>query len=436
VIRGALSRERRVVAHYSDAPELLAYVGSPAARRASAAGAATPDHILTTRNLPAWLDVVDPGDAEAVAAAVGPALERWREQYLAYVGRWRSDEPTLEAAPRVVLVPGLGMWTAGRDARSEQVTRDIYAHTVEIVAAAESLSAYCSLPEEEAFRAEYWPLELYKLTLAPPEKELARRVALVTGAASGIGRAIAHALAGAGAQVVVTDLNGPEAEAVAGEIVARHGQGAAIAERLDVTSEAEVERAFERTCLEYGGLDLLVSNAGIARVAALDDLSLEDWQRGLAVNATGHFLAARAALRLFKRQGIGGNVVFVVTKNALAPGRDMAAYSAPKAAEAQLCRVLAIEGGPHGVRANMLNPDAIFGQSRLWSESVRAERARSYGIPVDRLEEHYRERTLLGVSVSANDVAQAALFLASDRSAKTTGCIISVDGGVREAFPR
>jgi rhamnulose-1-phosphate aldolase/alcohol dehydrogenase len=434
-IRGALSREKHVVARYTDASEVLDFVGSERARAASAAGAATPDHILTTRRLPLWVDVDDQSDVDGIARAAGAALERWRADYLAYVERWRTDEPTLEAAPRIVLVPGIGMWTVGRTPKLAALARDIYLHTIGIMAGAEAMGGYRSLPEGEGFRAEYWPLELYKLTLAPPDRDLAGRVALVTGAANGLGRAIALRLAAAGAQVIATDVDAAGIEAVAAAIVEREGAGAALACPLDVTRPEAVEAAMERACLEYGGVDVIVSNAGIAHCAPIEQLELADWERSLAVNATGHFLVTRAALRHFRRQGTGGSIVFVATKNVTAPGKDFAAYSASKAAEAQLARVAAIEGGPLGVRVNMVNPDAIFGGSHLW-DGIREQRAAAYGVDPDKLETVYRGRTLLGIEVRAEDVAEAVLFLASDRSSRTTGTMLPVDGGVREAFVR
>ncbi|HEV2735463.1 MAG TPA: bifunctional rhamnulose-1-phosphate aldolase/short-chain dehydrogenase [Longimicrobiaceae bacterium] len=434
-IRGALGADRRVVARWTDAPEVLEFVGSPRAREASAAGAATPDHILTTKRLPLWVDVDDPADADAIAERFREALGRWRADYLAYVERNRTDEPALEPAPRVVLVPGVGMWTVGPNPRTAALARDIYLHTMGIMAGAESLGGYRSLPEPEGFRAEYWPLELYKLTLAPPERDLAGRVALVTGATGAIGREVSLRLAAAGAQVVVTDLASSAAEALAGEIAAREGAGSALALPLDVTREDQVEAALERACLEYGGVDVVVSNAGIAHCAPIESLELADWERSLAVNATGHFLLARAALRLLRRQGTGGSLVFVATKNVTAPGKDFAAYSASKAAEAQLARVAAIEGGPLGVRVNMVNPDAVFAGSGLWTE-IGPERARAPGIAPEALGDFYRARTLLNVEVRAGDVAEAVLFLASERSSRTTGCMLPVDGGVREAFVR
>ena len=436
IIRGALSREERVIARYTDDPRVLDFVGDETALRASLEGAATPDHILNTKNWPVWVETSDPTDIVEFQSALTRSLEGYENRYREYVARWRRDEPMLPATPRVILVPGIGMWTTGKDVASEKMTRSIYLHTIGIIESAESVSSYRSLSEEEVFRAEYWPLELYKLTLSPPERELARRVALVTGGSSGIGKAIARRLASAGAQVVVTDIDIGGAKAVAEDIADSEGDGAAIACSMDVTNEQEIEQAFETACLTYGGIDLLLSNAGIATCAPIEELNLSDWERNFAVNSTGHFLAARAAIRLFKAQGIGGNIVFVATKNVVAPGKYFGAYSASKAAEAQLARVVALEGGEFGIRANMLNPDAVFGPSNLWSDELREQRARSYGIPSSELEDHYRRRSLLGVQVTAEDVAEAALFLASDRSSKTTGCMLPVDGGVREAFPR
>jgi NAD(P)-dependent dehydrogenase (short-subunit alcohol dehydrogenase family) len=312
----------------------------------------------------------------------------------------------------------------------------MYHHTIDVIGNASAFGRYVSLSAKEAFDVEYWPLELYKLTLAPPEKELARRIALVTGGASGIGRAVARRLAAEGAHVVVGDVDAGGARKTAEEITAAVGGGRAHGLAMDVTSEASVRAAFEETVLTYGGLDILVSNAGVAHSAAVADMRLEDWQRSFAVNATGHFLVAREAMRLLVHQGLGGSLVFVATKNVMAPGKDFAAYSAAKAAEAQLAKVLALEGASYGIRSNIVNPDAVFQDSKLWSEDVRRQRASAQGIGVDELEDFYRKRNLLGARILPEDVAEAVLFFASDRSAKTTGCTITVDGGVREAFPR
>ena len=265
---------------------------------------------------------------------------------------------------------------------------------------------------------------------------MARRVALVTGGAHGIGRAIAYRLAAEGAHVVVADIDQEGAYALSEQLNSAYGQGRSIACKMDVTSEKGTAAAFQQLRLAYGGLDILVSNAGVAPVGAIDELPLADWQRALDINTTGHFLVAREAVKLMKEQAIGGSLVFMGTKNVTSPGRDFGAYSASKAAEVQLARVLAIENGEFGIRSNVVNPDAVFQGSGLWSEEVREQRARSHGIPMDQLEDFYRKRNLLKETITAEDVAEVVLFLAGDRSAKTTGSMIPVDGGLKDAFPR
>jgi rhamnulose-1-phosphate aldolase/alcohol dehydrogenase len=436
-LRGRLSRARRQILAFDDSPGVLEFVSSQEGPRLSQVGPATPDHTLYTKRLPCVVELDDPGDPERLQEALARSLEAYEREYTRYFDAHRFEGAVLtDPLPRVVLVPGLGMFTAGRDHLTATMVRDLYHHTIEVVAAATCFGRYVSLSPREAFDVEYWPLELYKLTLAPPERELARRVALVTGGASGIGRAVARRLAAEGAHVVIGDIDLPGAQAVAEEIVARTGPGRALALALDVTDEASVEAAVAEAVLAYGGLDILVSNAGVAPSAPVVETSLADWERSFAVNATGHFLVARAVMRVLIRQGLGGALVFVATKNVMAPGKDFGAYSAAKAAEAQLAKVLALEGAAYGIRSNVVNPDAVFQDSRLWTPEVRRQRALAQGIPVDALEEFYRRRNLLGVRILPEDVAEAVLFFASDRSAKTTGCTLTVDGGVREAFPR
>ena len=436
-LRGRLARARRVIMAFDDTAAVTEFVCSAAAPALSQVGPATPDHTIYTRRLPCFVALDDAGDPAAVTAAIDRALERFVADYTAYVDGHRPAGLELtDPLPRVVLVPGLGMFTAGRDARTAGIVNDIYHHTIDVIGNAAGFGRYVSLSARDAFDVEYWPLELYKLTLAPPDKELARRIALVTGGGSGIGRAVAHRLAAEGAHVAVTDVDAASAARVADEIGQAVGPGRAVGLALDVTREASVREAFEETILRWGGLDVLVSNAGIAHSSPVDRMALADWERSFAVNATGHFLVAREAMRVLIRQGIGGALVFVATKNVMSPGKDFAAYSAAKAAEAQLAKVLALEGAPHGIRSNIVNPDAIFQDSRLWSEEIRRERAAAQGIAVEQLEDFYRKRNLLGARIVPEDVAQAVLFLVSNRSAKTTGCTLTVDGGVKDAFPR
>jgi rhamnulose-1-phosphate aldolase/alcohol dehydrogenase len=436
-LRGRLGERRRVVLTFDDTPAVLEFVAGADAPALSQVGPATPDHTIYTKRLPCFVATAAGRDAAALAADVEASVDAFVAEYTRYVEAHRSgDAEPIDALPRVVLVSGLGMFTAGKDWRTAGIVNDIYHHTIDVIGNAAAFGRYVSLTARDAFDVEYWPLELYKLTLAPPEKELARRIALVTGGASGIGRAAARRLAAEGAQVVVADIDAAGARKTAEEIVGALGAGRALGLEMDVTREASVRQAFEETVLAYGGLDILVSNAGIAHSAPVARMDLADWERSFAVNATGHFLVAREAMRVLIAQGLGGALVFVATKNVMSPGKDFAAYSAAKAAEAQLAKVLALEGAPHGIRSNIVNPDAVFQDSGLWSEDIRRERAAAQGIGVDQLEDFYRKRNLLGVRILPDDVAEAVLYLSSDRSAKTTGCTLTVDGGVKDAFPR
>ncbi len=436
-LRGLVSRRARAVVSFDDSDDVLELVGSEAGAALSQVGPATPDHTIYTKRLPCWVSLDRADDPERVRAAITSAIEGFVESYTRYFEAHAPAGLTLaDPLPRVVLVPGLGMFAAGRDRRTAGIVDDIYHHTIAVLGHASAFGRYVSLSARDAFDVEYWPLELYKLTLAPPEKELARRVAVVTGGASGIGRAVARLLAREGAHVVVGDLDEAGAAKVADEITASTGAGRALPLRLDVTSEISVTDAFAATVLEYGGVDVVVSNAGSAHASPLERLTLADWERSFAVNSTGHFLVARAALRIMREQALGGSLVFVATKNVMSPGKDFAAYSAAKAAEAQLAKVVALEGGPLGVRSNIVNPDAVFRDSKLWSDDIRRERAAAQSIAVGDLEDFYVKRNILGAPILPEDVAETVLFLASDRSRRTTGCTITVDGGVKDAFPR
>ncbi len=436
-LRGLVGYRQRVVLRFDDSAEVMDLVGASDGKELCGIGAATPDHTLHTKRLPMWVDVDDPEDLAEVKSAMYLAVESYANEYREWFEAHRAaGVEMLDPYPRVVLLPGVGMWTTGRDGAVARTAGDIYRHTIGIIGGAQAMGEYRTLTAQDAYDAEYWPLELYKLTLAPREKELARRVALVTGGASGIGRAIARRFAAEGAHVVVTDLDAKGADQVAQELLAEYGRDRAIACRMDVTSEAEVSEVFRQARLAYGGVDVVVSNAGMATVGLIESLPVEEWRRALEVNATGHFLVAKETVRLLREQDTGGSMVFVGTKNVPAPGKEFGAYSASKAAEVQLARVLAVENGEYGIRMNIINPDAVFRDSKLWSDDLREQRAAAHSIPVESLEEFYRQRNLLQAVVTAEDVAEAALFFASDRSAKTTGAMMPVDGGLRDAFPR
>ena len=431
VLRGALSEERSKVLLTDTSAAACELVDSREAPALVTIGAACPDHLVHTKRLPLWIPF--DGDIEALSDRIPAAAAAFREDYRAYVAR-HADASTVAADPdaRIVLIEGLGLIAAGTTPAAARISRDLYHRAIEVMAGASSLGGFVSLTEGESFAVEYWPLELYKLSLAPPPAELAGKVAMVTGAAGGIGRAIVDSLSDAGACVVAFDIDAAgaaEATAVLGE------RGVAVGG--DVTSEDSVAAAFRVAVETFGGVDIVVSNAGVASSAPVEETTLAEWERNQAILSTGYFLVAREAFRVLRRQARGGSIIFVASKNALVAGQNAAAYSTAKAAELHLARCLAEEGGSAGIRVNSVNPDAVLSGSRIWDSSWREARARSYGIDPDDLEEHYRRRTTLGVNIEPSDVAAAVLhFASSGRSGKSTGNVLNVDGGVAAAYPR
>ncbi len=436
-LRGAMAALQPTVLCADQSPEVLRFLARPEVRELSQVGAACPDHLVHTKRVPLFLDW-EPGQGQAaLLAEARKGVQRFAEQYRAYFAAHAGPgDQIFPPTPRIVLIPGLGMVASGPDAWGAEVSRQLYRRAISVMSGALSCGGFSSLSPAESFAVEYWPLELYKLSLRPRPRPLAGKVAVVTGGASGIGRATALRLAEEGAHVAVLDLNGEGAAEVAAAIERRSGYQRAMAVQMDVTDEAAVQSGFERVVRRYGGVDLVVSNAGISSSAPIEDTSLELWNRNLSVLATGYFLVARAAFRTWKAQGCGGNLVFVGSKNSVAAGRNAGAYSAAKAAELHLARCLAEEGGPLGIRVNSVLPDAVLSGSSIWSSSWRQERAATYGIEEGQLEEFYRARTTLKVSVFPEDVAEAIYFLASPASAKTTGGVITVDGGVPAAYVR
>jgi rhamnulose-1-phosphate aldolase/alcohol dehydrogenase len=434
VLRGAVSSERSKVLVVDASPRVHELVRSPAGAELARVGAACPDHLVHTKRVPLWVPFDHTRDDQAVLAERVRALAgEFRRNYRGYVER-HADAATEPADPdpRVVLIQNVGLVAVGTSPSDARLARDLYHRAIEVMAGAGALGGFTSLDEAESFAVEYWPLELYKLSLNPPPGELQGKVALVTGAAGGIGRAVVDALSAAGACVMAFDLDADgAAEAVAslGDAGATFGG--------DVTDEAAVRRAFGHAVDAFGGVDLVVSNAGVASSAPIEETTVEDWERNHSILGKGYFLVAREAFMLMRAQRLGGSIVFVASKNALAAGKEAAAYSSAKAAELHLARCLAEEGGSVGIRVNTVNPDAVLHGSRIWNSSWRAERAAAYGIAPDQLEAHYRKRTTLGVNVLPADVAQAVLHFCSDaRSGKTTGNVLNVDGGVAAAYPR
>jgi rhamnulose-1-phosphate aldolase/alcohol dehydrogenase len=433
-LRGAVSSARPKVLITDVSPAVRELVGSRDGHQVATIGAACPDHLVHTKRVPMWV-AYDPAgdDVEQLRDRLRQATADYRQAYEAYFRAHAADgDEMADPDPRVVLIENLGLVAVGNTVKAAGISRDLYHRAIEVMAGADAVSEFVSLTEAESFAVEYWPLELYKLSLAPPPGELQGRVALVTGAAGGIGRATLNALAGAGASVVAFDIDGGgAADAVSG--MGDNG----IAVDGDVTSESAVAHAFAEATDAFGGVDIVVSNAGIASSAPITETSLTEWQRNQSVLGTGYFLVAREAFRVMHEQDTGGAIVFVASKNSLVAGPNASAYSSAKAAELHLARCLAAEGGASGIRVNTVNPDAVLQGSRIWDSSWRTERADAYGIDPDELEEHYRQRTALGVNVLPDDIAQAVLHFASEaRSGKSTGNLLNVDGGVTAAFPR
>ncbi|MDQ0929009.1 rhamnulose-1-phosphate aldolase/alcohol dehydrogenase [Bacillus atrophaeus] len=438
VIRGAVSSEKKMILSYDDADDVLQFVNSVKAPELSQTGAACPDHLVHTKRVPLYVDWnPQEQDIDALLKNVKAGITRFKSEYKAYVERNKQKgDQCFESAPRVILIPGIGMINTGKSLEMSKVSGALYHRAIAVMKGSSALGRFVSLSENESYNIEYWPLELYKLTLAPAEAEFSRKVAFVTGGAGGIGSAACRRFVSEGAHVVVADLNVEGAQRIAGEINKTYGEGRAMALKMDVTKEEEVQQAFKQTALTYGGVDIIVNNAGLATSSPLEETTLKEWNLNINVLGTGYFLVAREAFKQMKQQNAGGNMVFVGSKNSVYAGKNAAAYSSVKALETHLARCIAAEGGEHGIRVNSVLPDAVLQGSAIWGSSWREERAAAYGIEPDQLEEHYRKRTTLLVNIYPKDIAESIAFLASSKAEKTTGCMITVDGGVPAAFTR
>lgn len=433
-LRGAVSATGSKVLVADLSPSVCELVDSVDAAALTQIGAACPDHLVHTKMLPLWVGY-DPAadDLEALRRRIVEASDAYRQRYGAYfAAHATATDVMFDPNPRVVLIEGVGLVAVGASVARAKISRDLYLRAIEVMAGAHALSEFVSLTADESFAIEYWPLELYKLSLAPAPGELQGKVAFVTGAAGGIGRALLDRLSVAGATVVGFDIDADGVASVIGE----YGQNG-LATAGDVRSEEAVAAAFAAAVDRFGGVDIVISNAGIASSAPISETTLEEWNRNQSILGTGYFLVGREAFRILERQGSGGSVIFVASKNAIVAGPNAAAYSSAKALELHLARCLAAEGGAAGIRVNTVNPDAVLRGSKIWQGEWRKERADAYGLDADELEEHYRKRTVLGVNIYPSDIAEAVMHFASERrSGKSTGNILNVDGGVAAAFSR
>lgn len=440
VIRGLISQNGvRKVGHFDDSDTVLEFVNSRDLRPLAALGTSCPDHFLRTKIRPLVIDF-DPArpDVEAVASTLPAVLDDYRAGYQAYYERCkRPDSPAMRDPNAVVyLLPGIGMLTFAADKATARISAEFYVNAINVMRGSSAVSTYVGLPEQEAFDIEYWLLEEAKLQRMPKPKSLAGQIAFITGGAGGIGKATAIRLLREGACVVLADIDEPALAKANDELGKAFGKDFVRPVQLDVTDEAAVAAAYATAAVEYGGVDILVSNAGISSSAPIEDTELSMWNRNMDILAKGYFLVSREAFRTFKRQNIGGNVVFIASKNGLAASPNAAAYCTAKAAEIHLARCLALEGAEHQIRVNTVNPDAVLRGSKIWTGEWREQRAAAYAMKPDELEEHYRKRSMLKRSVFPEDVAEAVYFLASDMSAKSTGNIINVDAGNAQSFTR
>ena len=438
-IRGMVSKENHMVGHFDDQAAVLEFVNARDMDPLAALGTSCPDHFLRTKIRPLVVDF-DPAspDLDATLAGLPAAVEAYRADYAGYYDRCkRPDSPALRDPNAVVyLVPGVGMITFAKDKATARISGEFYVNAINVMRGASAISEYRGLPEQEAFDIEYWLLEEAKLQRMPKPKSLAGHIALVTGGAGGIGAATAERFLREGACVVLADIDAGALAEVADGFAARHGKDVVRAVEMNVTDEDAVARAYADAAVEFGGVDILVSNAGIASSAPIEETTLALWDRNMAILSTGYFLVSREAFKLLRTQGIGGAIVFIASKNGLAASPGAAAYCTAKASEIHLARCLALEGAEAGIRVNVVNPDAVLRGSKIWAGDWLEQRAGTYKTDKEGLEEMYRQRSLLKRSVLPEDIAEATYFLASEASAKSTGNIINVDAGNVQAFTR
>ncbi|WP_194095019.1 bifunctional rhamnulose-1-phosphate aldolase/short-chain dehydrogenase [Marivivens aquimaris] len=438
-IRGMVSGAQHMVGHFDDQDAVLEFVNSKNMEPLAALGTSCPDHFLRTKIRPLVV-AFDPAknNVDEVLEGLPAQVAAYRDDYAAYYNRCKKDNsPALRDPNAVVyLVPGVGMITFAKDKATARISGEFYVNAINVMRGSSAVSEYCGLPEQEAFDIEYWLLEEAKLQRMPKPKSMAGRVALITGGAGGIGAATAHRYLTEGACVMLADINAASLEEVRAGFAKQFGADVVRTVEMNVTDEQAIIDAYAYTSVEFGGVDILVSNAGIASSAPIEKTTLDLWNKNMDILSTGYFLVSREAFKVMRQQNIGGSIVFVASKNGLAASPNASAYCTAKAAEIHLARCLALEGAEAGIRVNVVNPDAVLRGSKIWEGEWLEQRAGTYGTDKEGLEEMYRNRSMLKRSVLPEDIAEAAYFLASEASAKSTGNIINVDAGNVQAFTR
>ncbi|MBI1173167.1 bifunctional rhamnulose-1-phosphate aldolase/short-chain dehydrogenase [bacterium] len=432
LIRGRISKSEMKAGHFTDAPEVLEFVNSNALEALAPLGTSCPDHFLRTKIKP----LIVPADADA--ATLDSLIAGYRADYAAYYDRCKhANSPAMRDPNAVIyLIPGVGMLSFAKDKATARISAEFYVNAINVMRGASGVSEYQGLDEQEAFNIEYWLLEEAKLQRMPKPKAMQGRVAFITGGAGGIGSATAERLLREGCNVVLADIDQTALDEVTAGLAKRYGKDMVRGILMDVTAEDQVIHALDHTVAEYGGLDVLVNNAGITSAAAVEDTTLAMWNRTMDILSTGYFLVGREGYRVMKTQGLGGSMIFISSKNGVAASPGASAYCTAKAAEIHLARCMALEGAPLGIRVNVVNPDAVLRGSKIWKGEWSQQRAASNKIAVDELEEHYRKRSLLQRSVFPEDIAEGVFFFASDLSSKSTGNFLNVDAGNAVSFTR
>ena len=439
IIRGKTSEQQRQLGHFNDSEEVLEFVNSSNLLALAELGTSCPDHFLRTKIKPLVLNF-DPAknNLDEVIAGLDEQLSLYREDYAGYYNRCKRDtSPAIrDSNPVVYLVPGVGMFTFAKDKATARIAGEFYINAINVMRGASGVSEYMGLPEQEAFDIEYWLLEEAKLQRMPKPKSLAGQIALITGGAGGIGRASAERLLSEGACVLLTDIDADGLKEATESLQQKYSSDQVDGFVMNVTVEDDVIGAFDFAAHRFGGMDIVVSNAGIASSDALDETTLDRWNFNQSILSTGYFLVAREGFKKMKAQNIGGSFVFVASKNGLVASANASAYCVAKAAEIQLSRCVALEGAPYGIRSNVVNPDAVLRGSKIWTGKWKEERASAYNLDTDSLEEHYRQRSMLKLNVFPEDIADGIYFFVSNQSSKSTGNILNVDAGHAPSFTR
>ncbi|MET3113705.1 rhamnulose-1-phosphate aldolase/alcohol dehydrogenase [Pedobacter sp. CG_S7] len=441
VLRGFCSSKNRMIGHFTDDSRVLEYINSNDLERLAPMGTSCPDHFLRTKISPLVLELeasADLSDVAALKEKLSPAFEEYRKMYEVYYNTCKhANSPAIrDANPVVILYPGIGMFTFAKDKQTARVAAEFYTNAINVMKGAEAIAEYTSLPRQEAFDIEYWLLEEAKLQRMPQPKVLSGRIALITGSAGGIGKAIAKRFIREGAVVVLNDMNAERLAIASAEFEKEFGKDSHISALLDVTNNENIKDAFDKAALAFGGVDIIINNAGLSISKTIAEHQEKDWDLLYDVLVKGQFFVTQAAVQVMKKQDIGGDIVNIVSKNALVSGPNNAGYGSAKAAQLHLSRLNAAELGADRIRVNVVNPDAVISDSNIWAGGWAEGRAKAYGITIAELPSYYAKRTLLNEMILPDDIANACLVFVGGLLGKSTGNVLNVDGGVATAFVR